>query len=260
VEVGGTWYWVRSPDEEKRVVAGLFNRYCIRCHGQDGRGVWDIPGVPNFTNAAWQSSRSDAQIALIILEGRGAVMPPFRGTLSLEEACAMARYLRTFAPDADKSKPATAQGPESGPQPPAHATVPPAPARYENPSAWSNFLASVNILLFPFSLVVMFGRMLARHPTGTPVLAGLRHAAVIYGVMLLLFVVMIVWAVYWDSLQPNPALADRPAHTLYLRNARGQRLEKAVPALAGLPVDQELATWRARSCASAPPPVPPSRR
>jgi K+-transporting ATPase ATPase A chain len=32
---------------------------------------------------------------------------------------------------------------------------------YENPGAWSNFLASVNILIFPFSLVVMFGRMLA---------------------------------------------------------------------------------------------------
>jgi hypothetical protein len=52
-EVGGTWYWLRSPEEEKRVVASLYNRYCIRCHGADGRGVWDIPDVPNFTNAAW---------------------------------------------------------------------------------------------------------------------------------------------------------------------------------------------------------------
>src|SRR5215471_16697188 len=32
-EPGGTWYWLRSPDEEKRVVASLYNRYCIRCHG-----------------------------------------------------------------------------------------------------------------------------------------------------------------------------------------------------------------------------------
>lgn len=129
VEVGGTWYWVRSSDEEQRVVAGLFNRYCIRCHGVDGRGVWDIPGIPNFTDPVWQSSRSDAQIAMIILEGRGAVMPPFRGTLSLEEACAMARHLRTFPPGAQKSKPVAGQGPEPGPQPPAHVTLPPAPAR-----------------------------------------------------------------------------------------------------------------------------------
>jgi len=97
-DVGGTWYWMRSPEEEKRVVMGLFNRYCIRCHGVDGRGVWDIPDVPDFTNGRWQSSRSDGQLARSILEGRGAVMPPFRGTVSLEESWAMARYLRTFLP------------------------------------------------------------------------------------------------------------------------------------------------------------------
>jgi hypothetical protein len=104
-DIGGTWYWLRSPDEEKRVVMGLFNRYCIRCHGPDGRGNWDIPGIPDFTNARWQASRSDGQIARIILEGRGAVMPPFRGALSLEEAWAMARYLRTFQPGTETPRP-----------------------------------------------------------------------------------------------------------------------------------------------------------
>src|SRR5579872_1770490 len=39
-DVGGSWYWMRSPEQEKRVVMALFNRYCIRCHGVDGRGVW----------------------------------------------------------------------------------------------------------------------------------------------------------------------------------------------------------------------------
>jgi hypothetical protein len=104
-DVGGTWYWLRSPEEEKRVVMGLFNRYCIRCHGVDGRGVWDIPGVPNFTSVRWQESRSDAQRARIILEGRGAVMPPFRGALSLEEAWAIGRYLRTLVPGSEVSRP-----------------------------------------------------------------------------------------------------------------------------------------------------------
>ncbi len=103
--VGGTWYWLRSPDEEKRVIAGLYNRYCIRCHGVDGRGVWDIPDVPDFTNSRWQASRSDAQLARLTLEGRGAVMPPFRGALSLEEAWGMARYLRTFVPGTEVSRP-----------------------------------------------------------------------------------------------------------------------------------------------------------
>jgi hypothetical protein len=101
----GTWYWLRSPEEERRAVAGIFTRYCVRCHGIDGRGAWDIPGIPNFTNSVWQSSRTDGQIARIIVEGRGAVMPPFRGTLSLEEAWAMARYLRTFDPAAQTPRP-----------------------------------------------------------------------------------------------------------------------------------------------------------
>jgi hypothetical protein len=124
-DIGGSWYWLRSPDEEKRVVAGLFNRYCIRCHGVDGRGtVWDIPGLPDFTNPRWQASRSDGQRARIILEGRGAVMPPFRGALSLEEAWAIGRYLHTLVPGTEMSRPDLRQPtpmPPSGPdaKPPA---------------------------------------------------------------------------------------------------------------------------------------------
>jgi hypothetical protein len=104
-ELGGTWYWMRSPDQEKRHVIGLYNRYCIRCHGVDGRGIWDIPDAPNFTNVRWQESRSDARIAHIIIEGRGAVMPPFRGAISLEESWAIARYIRTLVPGTEVPKP-----------------------------------------------------------------------------------------------------------------------------------------------------------
>jgi hypothetical protein len=102
---GGSWYWMRSPEQEKVVIAGYYNRYCVRCHGVDGRGVWDIPGVPDFTNIRWQKSRTDAQLSRIILEGRGAVMPPFRGALTLEEAWAMGRYLRTFVPVLEAPRP-----------------------------------------------------------------------------------------------------------------------------------------------------------
>ena len=116
-EMGGTWYWMRSPDEEKRVVAGLYNRYCVRCHGVDGRGVWDIPDVPDFTNVHWQASRTDAQIARITLEGRGAVMPPFRGAMTLEESWAMARYLRTFVPGTETPRPDLGKPDKPGPKP-----------------------------------------------------------------------------------------------------------------------------------------------
>jgi hypothetical protein len=122
-EVGGNWYWMCSPEQERAAVAGLFNRYCIRCHGVDGRGVWDIPGVPDFTNPRWQLSRSDDQIARIIIEGRGAVMPTFRGTLSLEQAWGIARYLRTFVPGTETPRPdvgrtdGTGKAPEKTPPP-----------------------------------------------------------------------------------------------------------------------------------------------
>jgi K+-transporting ATPase ATPase A chain len=95
---------------------------------------------------------------------------------------------------------------------------------FENPNAWSNFLECISILLFPFSLVVMFGRMLHQ----------MRHAAVIYGVMLLLFAAMIGWGVSHDSMEGNPALAEQPSWSIE-REGMGA---KEVPALPALPVDQ----------------------
>jgi hypothetical protein len=130
-ESAGTWYWMRSPEQERRVVMSLYNRYCIRCHGVDGRGVWDIPDVPDFTNAAWQATRPEAYRTRVILEGRGAVMPAFRGTLTLEESCAMARYLHTFVPGTEVSRPVL--GPVAAENPPA-AAPPPAPPSSNAPS------------------------------------------------------------------------------------------------------------------------------
>jgi K+-transporting ATPase ATPase A chain len=101
---------------------------------------------------------------------------------------------------------------------------------FENPSAWTNYLTCLNILIFPFSLVVMFGRMLNNR----------KHAAVIYGVMMVLFVVMIGWAVSTDTLQGNPALAAQPAHEVKVRGEDGKVVSKTIPKLVGLPVTQEL--------------------
>ncbi len=144
-DTGGSWYWLRSPEQERRVVMNLYNRYCIRCHGVDGRGVWDIPDVPDFTNLVWQSTRPDDYRSRVILEGRGAVMPSFRGTLTLEEACAIARYLHTFAPGNEVSRPGlgpaptapaaatpTAASPAAGSAPTTTTIPPPVPAPTTN--------------------------------------------------------------------------------------------------------------------------------
>jgi K+-transporting ATPase ATPase A chain len=98
----------------------------------------------------------------------------------------------------------------------------------------------VNILIFPFSLVVMFGRMLNN----------LRHAAVLYSAMMVMFLVLVGWGIVFDAMQPNPALTARPQMTdsaekpyvIDVQDAHGVSTPTPVdvPALAGLPVDQEL--------------------
>ena len=103
---------------------------------------------------------------------------------------------------------------------------------YENPNSWTNFLECACIILIPMACVVMFGKMLSN----------MRHAAVVFGVMLLFLSTFIVWAVYWDSTQPNPALTAHAARTYEVPDAsapEGKRVV-ALPALAGLPVDQEM--------------------
>src|SRR5262249_55733648 len=103
---------------------------------------------------------------------------------------------------------------------------------FENPTALSNFYTCVNILIFPFSLIVMFGRMLNQ----------MRHAAVIYGVMMVMFVAMIGWAITWDTLHGNPGLeahAQR-AYQVADPSAAGGTRAVDVSAVAGLPVDQGL--------------------
>ena len=104
---------------------------------------------------------------------------------------------------------------------------------FENPSAWTNFLTCLGMMLFPSTLVLMFGRMLRK----------MRHAVVIYGVMGVLLIGMIGWSVYWDAHKPNPGITAHAADTSYsVPSATAKDGKRAVPfpAVAGLPVNQEL--------------------
>jgi potassium-transporting ATPase potassium-binding subunit len=104
---------------------------------------------------------------------------------------------------------------------------------FENPSAGTNFFTTFCMMLFPMALVLMYGRMLHRF----------RHSVVIFSVMLLLFVGTVVWAIYFDTMQPNPGLTAHPQvrnFTVASASAPGGKRLITLPAVAGLPVDQHL--------------------
>lgn len=71
---------------------------CAICHGKDGRGTpnWRAKGQPDFTNAVWQKSRTDAQLADATKNGKGKYMPAFKGKLSDEEIAAVVAKVRAF--------------------------------------------------------------------------------------------------------------------------------------------------------------------
>jgi potassium-transporting ATPase potassium-binding subunit len=109
---------------------------------------------------------------------------------------------------------------------------------FESPTAITNLIECITILLFPAGCVVAFGRMLR---------CG-RHAFVLYAVMQVMLVAMVAWAVASDEDRPNSALTERPSlvnaagrpFSLDAVDINGQSVTKEVisPALAGLPVDQ----------------------
>lgn len=96
---------------------------------------------------------------------------------------------------------------------------------FENPTAISNFFNTFAMLIFPFALVLMYGRMLNK----------IRHSLVILLVMLALMIGTITWLIYFDTLNPNPALIGHPAQTYQISH-----LTINIPETASLPVDQHL--------------------
>jgi K+-transporting ATPase ATPase A chain len=89
------------------------------------------------------------------------------------------------------------------------------------------------MMIFPFALVLMYGRMLLR----------MKHAYVIFAVMFLLMAATVAWSVYYDTLKPNPGLTAHPSERAFAISSPaspGGKLAVTLPAVPGLPVDQGL--------------------
>jgi mono/diheme cytochrome c family protein len=84
-----------------RIGAGLFQQFCLVCHGPDGTGNLmrsAMPPIPDFTNRGWHGSRSDAELLVSILEGKGTLMPANNSRITREQARNLIAYIRAFGP------------------------------------------------------------------------------------------------------------------------------------------------------------------
>lgn len=77
--------------------------FCVTCHGRDGKGLGDIAGLRgrlprNFTDKAWQATRTDGELLWILKNGSpGTDMAPFIPlVLTEEEAWHVLLYVRSF--------------------------------------------------------------------------------------------------------------------------------------------------------------------
>lgn len=76
----------------------IYTAKCQKCHGADGKGVpkYKKSGQKSFTDAQWQKSQTDAQIAAVINKGQGDFMPAYKGKLTPDEVKALVAKIRSF--------------------------------------------------------------------------------------------------------------------------------------------------------------------
>jgi len=91
-----------SPSAQESIADGerIFQSVCARCHGADGHGgpaVGDANPPRNFRDAAFQTSRSDDALKLVIQKGKGG-MPAFGNLFSPSELDGLVHKIRSFGP------------------------------------------------------------------------------------------------------------------------------------------------------------------
>jgi mono/diheme cytochrome c family protein len=94
-----------APSPERvaklRAAGGFYNINCLACHGQDGRGSivrLAMPIIPDFTSRDWHATHENPQLAISILEGKGTLMPPWRGRVDPALAQDLVAFIRAFGP------------------------------------------------------------------------------------------------------------------------------------------------------------------
>jgi mono/diheme cytochrome c family protein len=87
---------VTAQEISREKAQTLYRQLCQRCHEADGRGG-GTREIPDFTKRAWHDEKSTTQLVVSILEGKGALMPSFRGKLDEARAKGLVAHIRAFA-------------------------------------------------------------------------------------------------------------------------------------------------------------------
>jgi mono/diheme cytochrome c family protein len=102
---------VEQAAERTRVATTHYRQYCLSCHGTDGRGAAEMKpamrDLPDFALRSWQDGVTNAQLTVSILDGKGTLMPAFRGRISDIEAQDLTAYIRAFGPVRKPTEPGT---------------------------------------------------------------------------------------------------------------------------------------------------------
>jgi mono/diheme cytochrome c family protein len=85
----------------ERTSAQLYSRYCISCHGRDGRSQTSkgkFSHARDLTDAKWQDDVTDERIYNSIMNGRDVRgnMPGFKNKLNQKEAESLVDMVRKF--------------------------------------------------------------------------------------------------------------------------------------------------------------------
>jgi mono/diheme cytochrome c family protein len=113
---------LKSPFEmdEASVRQGkqVYTRYCVSCHGVDGKGKTDmaetLPTPPrDLTAGEWKYGGTDGEVFSIIRDGTQHGMPPFADKLNEQRLWQVVHYLRTIGPEPGIDQPAVEEVPEN---------------------------------------------------------------------------------------------------------------------------------------------------
>ncbi len=123
----------KEPTGPEREISGerLFYQYCARCHGMDGKGLPEVAGVRDLTDARHMSTLSDDQVRRTIQMGKPPNMPGFGRSFAEPSLRVLTAYVRKLS----SGSPGTASpSPTPAPAKAPPTKAPPAPADAKVPS------------------------------------------------------------------------------------------------------------------------------